>query len=216
MIDMKRILPVLAVLLFVTVSPAYAAVVTPSFPVCSAPAGNRIASFDSGIHGIVGSSATFSGSDRVYAVSDATFLQCFCSSSGEGIQSNWWNASALNEDQIKELQTSGWLYVPNGNVWGLQSGPFVVQNSSYSCLASPPGGIGGEGDHLSDHRSDNRSSCPECTQPPAIGGSVLGESAGEVLGLADTGDIVKILSIFAYASVFFTIGMILSRKKSHR
>lgn len=218
---MKQIRNAIAALVVTAImtgaAPVYA-VTTPNFPICTNPQGQVISSFEDGVHGIVGSTATYTGSDRVYAVAEGQIAQCFCSSDGVGIQTNWWNASSLTEDQINDLKAAGWYYVANGNVWGLDSDPYVAQNTNYSCLPSQNGGGGGTGGP-GDGRSDGRSSCPECTQAPRIGGGdILGlASEGEILGLASTGDAVKILAVFLYASVFFFLGYKLSGKKhSHR
>jgi hypothetical protein len=60
------------------------AISTPTFPICSNPQGELIVRYDSGVHGIVGSSLTYTGSDAVYRLTDVTLLQCFCDES-----SNW-------------------------------------------------------------------------------------------------------------------------------
>ena len=187
------------------------AVETPIFPICTNPQGQAISSYDFGTHGIVGSTSTYTGSDHVYAVAEGQVSQCFCSTNGQGIQTNWWKASSLSESQVNQLKSEGWYYVADGGIWGLDSDPYVAQNSTYSCL---PGGTGGNGGGPGDGLSDGRSSCPECTQAPRGGGDVLGLSTdGQVLGLASTGDIVKIISVFVYAFTFFLIGMKLSQKK---
>ena len=191
------------------------AVATPNFPLCTNPQGDVIASYGSGTHGIVGSTSAYEGSDSVYAVSDSTNTQCFCSVNGAGIQTNWWKASSLSEEQVNQLKAEGWYYVPDGSVWGLDSDPYVAQNLTYSCLPKNDGGDHG-GTGGSDGRSDGRSSCPECTQAPIGGGDILGISTdGQVLGLASTGDVLKILAVFGYALVFFFIGTRLSQKKSN-
>jgi hypothetical protein len=192
------------------ITPVYA-VSAPNFPLCTNPQGTLKVSYANGTHGIVGSTATYEGKDSVYQVSDTTSMQCFCSVNGSGIQTNWWNASSLSEEQVNQLKAEGWYYVADGGLWGLDSDPFVAQNHTYSCLPQD-GGTGGPG----DGKSDGRSSCPECTQAPIGGGDVLGISTeGQVLGLASTGDLLKILAIFGYAAVFFLIGTKLSQKRSN-
>ena len=81
------------------VSPVFA-ISTPSFPSCANPQGVVRASYSEGVHGIVGSSATYTGSDAVYTLSDDTVTQCFCSVDGAGIQTNWWKASSLSSSSF--------------------------------------------------------------------------------------------------------------------
>jgi hypothetical protein len=205
---------VLAGILSLSIAAPVFAVSAPNFPLCTNPQGSLKVSYANGVHGIVGSTATYEGSDTVYDVSDTTAMQCFCSVSGSGIQTNWWNAGSLSEEQIAQLKSEGWYYVANGGLWGLDSDPYMAQNLNYSCL-SRGGGTGGPGDGLSDGRSDGRSSCPTCTQGGIGGGDVLGISTdGQVLGLASTGDMLKILALFGYSAIFFYIGVKLSHKKS--
>ncbi len=193
-------------------SPVYA-VSTPNFPFCNNPQAPLRVSYRAGTHGIVGSSTALEGSDSVYQASDMTVLQCFCSVNGEGIQTNWWKASSLTEEQVQQLKSEGWNYIPNGGVWGLDSDPYVAKNLNYSCL-SRSGDTSGPGDGRSDGLSDGRSSCPECNS--AIGGGdVLGISTdGQVLGLATTGDMLIILSLFGCSAIFFFIGIKLNQMKS--
>lgn len=200
--------------LFVNVQSAFAVSAIPNFPNCVNPQGSVIASYSDGTHGIAGSSATYNGSDTVYQSSDITVTQCFCSVSGQGIQTNWWKASSLTGDEIKALESEGWVYVPSGTPWGLDDGFYLASNSNYSCLSTtptPPPNPGGPGDGRSDGRSDGGSSCPSCTALPS--GQVLGAMTdGQVLGLAYTGDIVKLYSVFILAALFFLIGSVLLHK----
>lgn len=115
------------------------AVSIPTFPICSNPQGELIVRYDSGVHGIVGSSLTYTGSDAVYRLTDVTLLQCFCDESGNGIQTNWWKTSSLTTDEQKTLTRQGWEYIPDGSAWGLSSGAYFAKNSTYLCN----GGLGG-------------------------------------------------------------------------
>lgn len=159
------------------------AVVTPTFPHCSSPQGSVKATYSTGTHGIVGSTATYNGSDAVYRLTDDTLTQCFCSTDGKGIQTNWWKASSLSEDQIQLLKNEGWLYVPAGKLWGLEESPYIAKNIYYSCLPS------------SDPSTDR-------------GGQVSGAatSTGQILGLATTGNILTIVAIFSIAFTFIFLG----------
>lgn len=109
------------------------AVTTPSFPSCLSPQGTKKVEYLDGVHGVPGQFAENRGSDRVYTLSDATLLQCLCREDGSGIQTNWWKVSSLTEDQINELRRLGWVYVPDGQFWGLDASSYMALNSDYSC-----------------------------------------------------------------------------------
>lgn len=156
---------------FATVS----AISIPTFAKCSRPQGELMVSYDSGIHGIVGSSKTYNGADEVYRLTDSTLMQCFCDTAGNGIQTNWWKTSSLTPDQRKSLTIQGWEYIPDGSAWGLASGSYLAKNSTYVCKGS------------------------------------LG--SGQVLGLASTGSIPKILLLFGIGIFTFTIGIYLRLRK---
>lgn len=116
------------------------ALTTPSFPSCANPQGNLHVSYSQGAHGIVGSSAEYRGSDTVYTLTGDTFMQCFCPDNGQtGIQTNWWKIPSLLQDEIQILKNDGWIYIPNGSLWGLEGVAYAAKNSDYSCR----GGVGG-------------------------------------------------------------------------
>jgi hypothetical protein len=112
--------------------------------------------------------------------------------SGSGIQTNWWKASSISDDETKELVSLGWTYVPSGGPWGLDPTWYMASNTPYSCLTThidPP---------ARDLSQNNPSSKTDI-------GSVLGvtDEMGQVLGLADTGNSVMILASFVAAGVLF-------------
>lgn len=119
-----------------------ARVIEPNFPSCSSPQGTVKVSYESGTHGIVGSTSLFTGRDSVYVIDDKTIIQCFCPEDGQGIQTNWWKIDSLTQDEIDALKKSGWIFVPSGSVWGLDSFSYMAKNSDYDCGG---GGIGGLG-----------------------------------------------------------------------
>ncbi|MBI3981066.1 hypothetical protein HY345_03650 [Candidatus Microgenomates bacterium] len=169
-------------LFLITPSPAWALTI-PSFPSCESPQGTLKVFYTSGTHGIVGSTASYIGSDKVYILNDLTLTQCFCPDNGngsQGIQTNWWKVSSLSESEINSLKNQGWIYIPDGSLWGLDKAPYLAQNTNFSCK----GGIGG--------------------------GEVLGvQKLGKVLGLAATGDSVFVLSIFTAGFTSLLLGVIL-------
>lgn len=130
------------ILLIATVNtPSVLAVAAPDFPVCTNPAGTLRVEND-GIHGIAGSTAEYKGKDTVYTVNNTQVLQCLCTDDGEGIQTNWWKASSLNDSDIQTLKNQGWNYIANGALWGLDSAPYMAKNNEYEC-SEKSGGIGG-------------------------------------------------------------------------
>jgi hypothetical protein len=142
---------------------------------------------------IVGSTETFVGRDAVYTLSDGTLTQCFCSVSGSGIQTDWWKASSLSADEINILESLGWIYVPAGNLWGLEEAPYIVKNSTYNCLPTT---------------TTTRTSSSSSNNGSTTNGSVLGDSTsieGEVLGMAATGNTRDIILSFTLGFVLLVI-----------
>lgn len=185
----NKILVALATLSLFFASASYAlAVNVPSFPNCANPQGAVVSAYTDGEHGIVGDQSTHIGRDTVYKLSDDTVTQCFCSTSGEGIQTNWWKASSLSQEQTDILKSQGWYYVPNGNLWGLDSAPYVAQNISSSCL---PGTTSNSGSNGSSSSSTTASSDP----------------SGSVLGLASTGDSIYLYGSFVLAFFFLILSI---------
>ncbi len=108
---------------------------------CNAPSGSIIAQYSTGIHGIVGDSGVYTGSDTVYAIDENNVLQCFCpDDSSSGIQTNWVNAATFSIADIASYSATGWIYIPSGIAWGLADAPFIAKNSAFNCSA-----IGGDG-----------------------------------------------------------------------
>jgi len=114
----------------------------PVFPSCLNPQGKLIAQYSSGTHGVPGMNQTFTGSDSVYTLSSSSVIQCLCPENGQGIQTNWMKASDLSQAEISILEKQGWVYITNGLVWGLDDGPYMAQNTNFSCpSSSDPGKI---------------------------------------------------------------------------
>lgn len=191
-------------LLFFVVPKAYA-LTPPNFPTCLNPQTEANIVWPTGIHGIPGDSAEHTGSDSVFLLSDSTVLQCFCSINGDGIQTNWWKIAALSDDEIQTLMNQGWIKIPDGSLWGLDKAPYLAKNEAFFCAGGKGGGLpnpAGHGDGLSDGRSDGRSS-----------GSVLSTFTGQVLGLANTGNIIFILSVISAGILMITAGLALNFKR---
>jgi len=172
--------------IFLLISTVHAfAIGIPNFPTCSNPEGTLVVSYDSGTHGVVGGTS-YSGNDKVYKFSNSDLIQCLCTTDGKGIQTNWWKASSLGQDEVNILEKDNWIYIPNGTVWGLEDSAYMAKNINYSCLSDS--GTGG---------SNGSSS-----------------SVGQVLGLAFTGNIKLIYSVFALGIISLLYGQILHRARS--
>lgn len=180
-------------------------VTIPSFPSCSNPQGQTIASYQTGVHGIPGDLATYTGSDTVYQLSEDTLTQCFCAENADGIQTNWWKISSLSLEEIEFLQAQGWVYIPNGADWGLQEAPYLAQNTKFDCDPGDDGDDGDNDDHDDnddDDDNDNRI------------GSILGISTGDVLGLATTGNIATTALLVSVGALSLGVGIYLLKKSN--
>lgn len=166
--------------------PVYA-VNAPTFPSCANAQGTIKASYPSGVHGIPGKSEEFKGSDNVYLVTEDTVLQCFCPESGqEGIQTNWWKIASLKQDEIDSFVNKGWIFVPDGSLWGLDQAPYLAQNIQFSCKAGETSGGG-------------------------VGGGFM---VGEVLGLASTGNMLTIIELGLTGLTSIILGILLRKRFS--
>ncbi len=87
-------------------------------------------------HGVIGV-GSYLGTDTIYS-SNGNVMQCLCSVDGNGYQTNWLKAANLSQDQIDELKTKGWKYVPYGQDWGLHDSAYLAKNIEYTCAACTP------------------------------------------------------------------------------
>jgi len=125
----------------------------PSFSSCPAPGGEVIASYETGTHGVPGDYATYSGSDAVYSISTTQNVQCLCVN-GSGIQTNWLQVDQISQQEIDSLKNQGWIFIPDGSVWGLKSAMYMAKNNPYSCNGGSAG---------SSQGSSSQPGAPVCT-----------------------------------------------------
>lgn len=131
---LKSIILTISLLILATLAVgAVLAAIQPTFPSCTAPQGVLKVYYPEGIHGIVGKVAGYNGSDSVYSINNQQSLQCYCSVSGQGIQTNWWRVVGLHYRLVSILRFLGWIYIPNGSVWGLEETPYLAKNIDYPC-----------------------------------------------------------------------------------
>lgn len=161
------------------------------FSPCANPQGEKIASYSEGVHGVAGNTNSYSGSDSVYKQSNGNNVQCLCTISGEGIQTNWLKANNLTDEEISVYKNQGWTYIADGSAWGLDQAPYLTKNISYNCVAR--GGT-----------SDSK-----------VGGASAEKSdpINSILSLASTGNILFIIAIFMIGFIFVGTGLTLSRQK---
>ncbi len=130
----RKIIIAISLVLFTTMSalPVHADGL-PNFGSCVNPQGKVIASYENGKHGIVGRKDLVSGSDSVYQSSDKGVTQCFCPEDGNGIQTNWFDASKLTSAEIETYKKEGWTYFATGYDWNLKDVPYLAKNTDYAC-----------------------------------------------------------------------------------
>lgn len=172
------------------------------FSACVNPQGSLIADYANGTHGIVNNTGLYTGSDKVYILSDGNAMQCFCGSNNEGIQTNWLKNTGFTDSEIAVLKNQGWTSIPDGSVWGLDPVQYFAMNSSYACA-------GASSQPTSQSSPNNSSSNPSQ--------SVLGASTTVLTSLANTGN-----SLLFYSTLILGIGFIIAglflpgNKKSSR
>ncbi len=172
-----------------------AAINPPDFPSCVNPQGTIKASYGDGTHGVVGVVTSYSGTDSVYSVSENVVVQCLCTDQGEGIQTNWWKSPQMSSDEIENFKTQGWIFVPDGSVWGLDPAEYLAKNMNYSCRSNG-------GSSSSSSNSNNTSS-------NAVGGVA---SIGQILALATTGNIKVIYSLALTGLLSLMVGFLLNKR----
>ncbi len=175
-------------------SPTILASTQPVFSTCIAPSGSVMADYPNGDHGVAGNQSAFQGHDIVYNQGEGNALQCLCTGN-TGIQTEWLNASQLSTEDIQNLISQGWVYIPNGLGWGLSDSAYLALNSAYSC-----GGGSTQGSSTSNNSSNDSS-------------NGTGGGDPEVLGLATTGNLGNIAITTVLAGVFFGLFLIVRRGK---
>ncbi len=187
-----------ATILFVCMAPIVSAASTPQFFHCLNPQGPVIATYSSGIHGVAGDSTSYSGSDVVYHLSGDDYVQCLCSTSGEGIQTNWWKIADINDPDVNYFTQVGWVSIPDGSAWGLAHGQYLAYNKNYSCI----GGAGGGSTNTSTTTSTSASS-----QSSSASSSV------SLTALAGTGTLEIIFGCLIAGYLFLLTGLAVTKRR---
>ena len=157
-------------------------------------------------HGVVGV-ASFIGTDTIYK-SGSNAMQCLCTDTGEGYQTNWLKASYYSHDQIESMKAQGWIYVPEGQDWGLEKGPYLAKNASYTCTVCTPTPTGTV--------TPTPTSVPGPTPTPGVTTQVQGASANNSSssnnsGLASTGNALVIYVSLIAGAAALILGMVLRK-----
>lgn len=187
--------------------------VIPTFPKCTNPQGQTKVYYATGTHGIPGEDATYTGSDQVFRLTEDTLTQCFCSINDDGIQTNWWKISSLTLDEVEQLVSLGWIYIPNGTLWGLEEEPYMAKNTTYDCSPDKPKDEKEDDDDDDDDDSNDDDNDDE--EDDNRIGSILGTSNtrfGDVLGLASTGNIITMVLLSTISGYSFALALHLFKK----
>lgn len=185
----------MGLLLFTMSAQTVLAVEEFSFPLCSNPQGVVKVTYPEGVHAIVGDRSTYNGSDTVYDLGKGNFMQCFCAVDNSGIQTNWLKLTDISDSEIDSFVKLGWIFVPDGSIWGLNRGAYLAKNSPLSCGST----------HVTP--------TPTIVPPSSggVGGGVITETAASttsdpVLGLADSGTLKDIVSLGLAGFSFILLG----------
>lgn len=201
----SNILLIATLLFALSPKPSFAAPNT-DFSACLNPQGTLIADYANGTHGIVNNTGVYTGSDKVYKLSNGNAMQCFCGTNNEGIQTNWLKNTGFSEAEIAVLKSQGWTSIPDGSVWGLDQGQYFAQNSSFSCNGGSNGSSNGSS-NSSNNGSSSNSDPKNSTQ------AILGASTTAISSLANTGNTLLFYSTFILGTTLTIIGLVTPTKK---
>ncbi len=176
----------------------------PAFSFCPAPGGTIIASYTDGTHGVPGNVTSYSGSDTVFQLNESQVVQCLCPPNSQGIQTWWWKVGEVSDETRNQLAAQGWVFVPNGKLWGLSDSAYFAKNTAYSCAGTGGGDNGGNGGNGSSSSSNS-------SGDSGVGG-VTNNNPGQVLGAyAATGSSEQIFLFAGAAIALLALSWILQR-----
>ncbi|MBA3723675.1 MAG: hypothetical protein H0W89_02140 [Candidatus Levybacteria bacterium] len=170
-----------------TITPAQAYNM-PEFGSCLNPQWSKTQENKGSDHGVIGV-GTYAGTDTIYE-SNGNVLQCLTTDTGTGYQTNWLKATNLSTDEMKELESKGWIYVAHGEDWGLEKCVYMAKNGDYTSAAtSTPTPV----------------ASPDVTPTPAIGGSDSTPTTSESASTSETQTSVPVLGGLAPTGNALTI-----------
>ncbi len=164
-----------------------------TFTSCHNPVGDIKADYPIGEHAIVGVIGLKNGSDKVFAVGNDNYTQCYCPTNGSiGVKTNWLAAGNIAKEDQNVLITQGWIYIPNGADWGLSNQPYLAKNIEFTCSEGGNDSSGGGGG-------------------TSGGGSSSGQGGGgEVLGISTLADTSSNYSKYQIVlTILLAIGLII-------
>jgi hypothetical protein len=126
----------ISAVLYLSVAAPVSAHAVPNFGTCLNPQWSQTQVNYGSNHGVV-NIGSFAGTDTIYS-SNGNVLQCLCTDTGAGYQTNWMKASGMSQSEIDSYKAAGWIYIPYGDDWGLDKGAYLAQNSSYTCTSCTP------------------------------------------------------------------------------
>lgn len=192
--------------LFDGASVVFADYTPPGFTTCLNPQGSVLANWSTGTHGIAGDTHFHTGVDTVYKVSNIAVTQCFCADNAQGVQTNWWKIPEMDQVTIASFTNQGWIFIPAGDLWGLDPASYLAQNSSYTCGATATAIVeSATGQSYSNSQTSNTNSGTNSAN------SSSNTSSGS---FANTGDSTFVYSIFAIGFLLLTGGLFLSFSKT--
>lgn len=188
--QIAKLLTALSCLVFFSLKPAFAQ--TPPQATCITPTGEKIVTYLEGIHGVAGNLNPFTGKDDVFNLGNDDALQCFCATDGTGVETIWWSSfQDLTQEEIDSLISQGWIFVPDGSLWGLATKPYLAKNTNFACSQTTT-------------TSSNPSQSSSDTSQSSTPGQVLGVST-----LAQTGGKGLIITLIYTAFSWLVLGLLL-------
>jgi hypothetical protein len=172
----------------------------PEFGSCLNPQWSMTQQNHGSNHGVVGI-GTYNGTDTIYA-SNGNVVQCLCTELGKGYQTNWLKATNYSSDQIDNLKSQGWIYVPYGDDWGLDKAPYLAKNSEYTCANCTPTPTVSVTPTVTPTTTAGPTSTPG---PTATSVPATPTPQSRVLGFAATGS-----ALMTYIAVFVAAGSLLA------
>ena len=124
------------------------------------------------------------------------------------MQTNWWKIEEMSGDEINSYLLKGWIFIPDGTLWGLDPGEYLAYNLPFDC----PTGTGGGGGSSNTSSNSVSGSSTTVTSPSLQG--VLGIANTGVFtdyllqGLATVGIVFLILALFLLKPVRRFLGFL--------
>lgn len=205
-------------ILFVCLASTTHAAALPNFFTCLNPQGD-LKITTNGTHGVPGTQQSYDGTDQIYTqtgqdtFSSSTVVQCLCPTNGQGVQTNWWNASNLTDSEINVLEAQGWIYIPDGSAWGLNPTPYLAQNTHYACTSGANGSSGTNESTNSTTANGSNGSSTNNASTSNTSGNTIQSVLGAFSQLGSTGNALSLYELFFIGLLTTFAAIILRRMK---